>query len=679
MPQKLRNFSIASKLALLALASILVVLTGLTIFTVTASTRSLMAIEIEGLKQRNQLVIDMIDAYDQGQKRPTLTLLGVFRRLFPETFTLAATTSQVGAETLRMIYADSDPINNETFQVDKFQALTGGVATVFVKRGNDFFRVSTSVVDAKNQRVIGTPLDQKSPAYAALMRGERFVGPVSLFGKHYMAAYEPILNPEKEVIGAFFIGTDFAAEMAALTQKIKEFKIGQTGYFVVVDATPGPQYGDMLIHPTLAGKNALQVTDADGVPIVKNSLEAKSGVVNYRWINKGESAAREKIAAFSTYANWQWLILGGSYVDEFALGAQDLSRNLMVASLLCGLFLAALLYYFLVRQIGQPLAQAAAIATRVAAGDLTQKIDVTRNDETGKVLTSLQTMSDSLAKIARTVHERSNLIQDGARQITMGNLEISQRTEEQASTLEETAASVESVSAAARENAAIAAQGRKLATDAAHAAAENSNVMARLGETINSMHSSSKHISEMVGVIDGLAFQTNILALNAAVEAARAGEQGRGFAVVASEVRSLAQRSSQSAKDIRGIIAQSSITMDAGAKLAQDVARSSQTSQRSIQIVTELMGQIADGSREQSIGLEQINQAMGQLDGVTQQNAALIEQASAAAQSLEEQSYHLFEAVKLLRVERVAEESSATSTQSLPGAAPKRLLAKANA
>jgi methyl-accepting chemotaxis protein len=261
-------------------------------------------------------------------------------------------------------------------------------------------------------------------------------------------------------------------------------------------------------------------------------------------------------------------------------------------------------------------------------------------------------MSDGLANIARTVYQRSTLIQESTRQIAMGNIDISQRTEEQASTLEETSASVESVSAAARENAVIAAQGRKLATDAAHAAAENSNVMARLSETINSMHGSAKQISEIVGVIDNLAFQTNILALNAAVEAARAGEQGRGFAVVASEVRSLAQRSSQSAKDIRTIIAQSTAIMDAGSKLAQDAARSSHGTQRSIQTVTELMGQIADGSREQSSSIEQINQAMGQLDNVTQQNAALVEEASAAAQSLEEQSYHLLEAVKQLRFAR---------------------------
>ena len=302
-------------------------------------------------------------------------------------------------------------------------------------------------------------------------------------------------------------------------------------------------------------------------------------------------------------------------------------------------------------QVGEPLANAMAIAAGVAAGNLTQKIVIQRNDETGKLLKSLQSMSEGLANIARVVHSRSALIQEGTRQIARGNMDISQSTEEQASTLEETSASVEAVSAAARENANIAAQGRKLATDAAQVAAENAAVMSSLSQTMQSMQVSSKQIGDIVGVIDGLAFQTNILALNAAVEAARAGEQGRGFAVVASEVRGLAQRSSQSAKEIRGVIAQTAATMESGTKLANDVMVSSQATQRSIHLVTELMGQIADSSREQSSSIEQINQAMGQMDHVTQQNAALVEEASASAQSLEEQAYHLLEAVKQLRFE----------------------------
>ena len=210
---------------------------------------------------------------------------------------------------------------------------------------------------------------------------------------------------------------------------------------------------------------------------------------------------------------------------------------------------------------------------------------------------------------------------------------------------------MESISATARENAKTAEQVSKLANQAVAAATENAGAMARLDEVMSAMHASSKQIGEIVGVIDGMAFQTNILALNAAVEAARAGEQGRGFAVVASEVRSLAQRSSQSAKDIRAIIAQSTASVESGTRLAQEVAKSSEQTQKSIQVVTQLMSQITEGSRDQSTSTEQINQAMGQLDEVTQQNAALVEQASAATQSLEEQSYHLLEAVKLLKID----------------------------
>ena len=247
-------------------------------------------------------------------------------------------------------------------------------------------------------------------------------------------------------------------------------------------------------------------------------------------------------------------------------------------------------------------------------------------------------------------------------------MDISQRTEEQASTLEQTAAGVESISAAARENAKTAEQVSKLANQAVAAATENVGAMARLDEVMSAMHASSKQVGEIVGVIDGLAFQTNILALNAAVEAARAGEQGRGFAVVASEVRSLAQRSSQSAKDIRAIIAQSTASVESGTRLAQEVAKSSEQTQKSIQVVTQLMSQITEGSRDQSTSTEQINQAMGQLDEVTQQNAALIEEASAATQSLEEQSYHLLEAVKLLKIDAMESDTEyAAQTPLLAG------------
>ncbi len=656
---KLRHMSIAARVSLIGLLCIVIVLSALTLYVVNASKKTLLGLEIEALSTQTKLVSDMINVYGQGLRRPTSNLLRVFHALLPAGYVTGTKMIRTGEVDLPILIAADETLNNDTYNVDRFKAIATAVSTIFVKSGDDFFRISTSLTDDKGQRAVGTMLKRDNPAYGALRRGENYVGPVTVFGKSYMSAYEPIRDDKQQIVGALFVGMDFDLEMKALKQKIASIKVGETGYFTVVDGTPGANYGKVLVHPTLEGKNALGARDADGNFLIKELLEQKSGTRQFRWINKeiGETAPREKLGVFATDANWLWLIFGSGYLEEFTHGARLLAKSLAFATLLSGLLLGGLLYYLLSRQIGAPLNRAVKIAEAVAAGNLMQKIDAGRDDETGKLLGALQTMSDNLARIARTVQERARTIGEAARQISMGNLDISQRTEEQASTLEETAAGVESISATARENAKTAEQVSKLASQAVAAATENAGAMARLDEVMSVMHASSKQIGEIVGVIDGLAFQTNILALNAAVEAARAGEQGRGFAVVASEVRSLAQRSSQSAKDIRAIIAQSTASVESGTRLAQEVAKSSTQTQKSIQVVTQLMSQIAEGSRDQSTSTEQINQAMGQLDEVTQQNAALIEEATAATQSLEAQSYHLFEAVKLFKIDAVESDT----------------------
>ncbi len=288
---------------------------------------------------------------------------------------------------------------------------------------------------------------------------------------------------------------------------------------------------------------------------------------------------------------------------------------------------------------------------RISAGDLTGTIAVNQQNEMGRLLVGLQTMQTSLVATVSRVRSGSGAIMHGAREIATGNADLSQRTEQQAASLQETASSMEQLTATVKLNAAHALEASDLAHDASETAARGGEVVGDVVRTMEDIASSSHQIGDIIGVIEGIAFQTNILALNAAVEAARAGEQGRGFAVVAGEVRSLAQRSASAAKEIKSLIAASADKVQNGSAL---VGRAGQTMDQvvaSVHRVTDIIGKISAASGEQSTGIEQINLAVVQMDSVTQQNAALVEQAAAAAASLEEQASQLDAAVAAFHVE----------------------------
>ncbi len=306
--------------------------------------------------------------------------------------------------------------------------------------------------------------------------------------------------------------------------------------------------------------------------------------------------------------------------------------------------------WWLIRSIQQPLADANGLAARIAEGDLSQRVASTRKDEFGDLLRSLMHMSQSLGSMVLQVRNSTDSIATVSAEIASGNSDLSARTEQTASNLQQTAASMEQLTSTVRQSADSSNEASKLAARASSVAEKGGDVVRQVVSTMEDINHSSKKIADIIGVIDGIAFQTNILALNAAVEAARAGEQGRGFAVVASEVRGLAQRSAQAAKEIKGLIGDSVGKVESGARLVSEAGSTMSDIVQSVKRVTDIIGEITAAAAEQSNGIGEVNQAVSNLDQMTQQNSALVEESAAAAQSLREQAEQLAQAVAVFKV-----------------------------
>jgi methyl-accepting chemotaxis protein len=339
---------------------------------------------------------------------------------------------------------------------------------------------------------------------------------------------------------------------------------------------------------------------------------------------------------------------------DAATSAYESARALMLLlsaiAIAVGVAAAVVIARTLLRQLGGEPDYAAAVAGRIAAGDLTVAVD-TKSDDTGSMLHAMKLMREALASIVGEVRSGTETIASASQQIASGNQDLSSRTEQQASSLEETASSMEELTSAVRQNNDNARQANQLARSASAVAQQGGAVVSQVVDTMGAINDSSRKIVDIIAVIDGIAFQTNILALNAAVEAARAGEQGRGFAVVASEVRNLAQRSASAAKEIKALIGDSVEKVGIGSKLVEQAGQTMNEVVASVQRVTDIMADISSAGDEQSAGIEQINQAVSEMDTVTQQNAALVEEAAAAAEAMQNQAANLERVVSVFRLD----------------------------
>ena len=431
----------------------------------------------------------------------------------------------------------------------------------------------------------------------------------------------------------------------------------------------------MVMHPIKPEMNGQDLTankDANGQPLfvdfVRTVKAQGAGFVPYMWPKAGSDTPVEKTSYVKGFEPWGWVIGSGVYIDtvnatiwQRALGFGAVALVLAVALLVLGTLVAR----NLLRQLGGEPDYARSIARSIAQGDLAVAV-ATRPGDQSSLMLDIQAMRDSLHRIVQRVRNGTEHIASASQQIAAGNHDLSSRTESQASALEQTAASMEQMTSNVRQNADNAHQASVLAQSASDVARRGGSVVEKVVQTMGSIEASSRKVADITGVIEGIAFQTNILALNAAVEAARAGEQGRGFAVVATEVRSLAQRSSEAAKEIKALIGNSANEVKAGTELAQEAGTTMQAVVDSVLRVSTMIEEISQASREQTAGIEQIDQAVAHMDQGTQQNAALVEQAAAAAASLQQQAQELTHVVATFHLD-------ATRTAQPIAAAPRQL------
>jgi len=448
---------------------------------------------------------------------------------------------------------------------------------------------------------------------------------------------------------------DLASAQKRAMTTLDSMRYGEDSYVSLIGAdghiiqNPG--------NPASNGKSMMDFRDADGVYIFREFARIAgtaegSGFVHFLWQRPGRADASPKLARISTYKPWGWVFLTGVYTDDIEA---DFQRSLLTSAL--GLLAAGTLLLLVTGAINRSLSRvlggapeyAVTVANRIAANDLSALVALRAGDDSS-LLYAMHTMQRNLVGTIGEIRGSAETIATASTQIAAGNLDLSARTETQASSLEETAASMEQLTAAVRQNADNAHQANQLVQGTAQVALQGGEVIGKVIQTMGDINHASSRVVDIIGVIDGIAFQTNILALNAAVEAARAGDQGRGFAVVASEVRNLAQRSAAAAREVKQLIDNSVASIAAGQALVGQAGSTMEQVVDSVSRVTAIMAAISDASREQSTGIGHVNQAMTEMDAVTQQNAALVEQAAAAAGSMQEQASHLTHCVGVFRL-----------------------------
>ncbi|MDR7306707.1 methyl-accepting chemotaxis protein [Rhodoferax saidenbachensis] len=633
--------SVARRLAMLALLGLALVLLAVGAAMGVLEQRSTRALVVSAVAEQVQSMVAVADTADQINRGMVLRAYASFRRNFDH-------QPQVDESTGEM-QSGGSVVNDDFLAVDRFTKETAGVAMVFARKGDAMVCISSSTRTESGERSLDIPFDAHHPAYATIMAGQPYTGYARLFGKSYLTRYEPLKAADGHVIGAFGIGNDVSLQEWVLEQQVAKVKIFDTGGMYYLDANGAPSDFRFLVHPTAKGKKVLATAPA-AASFLEALAQAPDGHVHEAYPLLDETTGARWAVMRKTQSGSGWLVAEVSEAESM----RSYWRNMtIIGSLLVAtaLLLGTGLFYLVRRTVSAPLGELTKAVTLVAQGDLTQSFASRRRDEIGTLVSGVEHLRKSYQLALDKVRTTSEGIRIASMEIATGNQDLSNRTEHTAGNLQSTASSMAQLMHTVQRSEDAARQANQLAASAVQVAqrggAAVSDVVATMGEITQSSHK----IADITGVIDGIAFQTNILALNAAVEAARAGEQGRGFAVVAAEVRNLAHRSAEAAKAIKLLIDASVERVASGSLQVQQAGDTMQEIVGSVQRVNHIISEIAATAAAQSSDISRVNAAVVELDQLTQQNAALVEQSTAASESLHDQANTLAQAVVAFKLQ----------------------------
>ncbi len=632
------RIGLGTKLSLLTGTSVAVLFLVFTFLLSNKASQQLETLAVEDLHNQSTGVQDMVEMFNSSLSEEVESYTRLFNSFLPQPVTLDQSQRRDinGISVPLLKGGDSDLHENNTL-VDDFLTRTGAIATLFVRSGDDFVRVATSLRKENGDRAIGTKLDKASPAFAPALKGETYRGLALLFGKRYITQYQPVKDSSGNTIAILFVGVDITHSWEIMRSKILGRQLGDSGHFYVLDRNNGKNYGNYLFHPSEEGKRP-QWDERD----LNTVLQETAGTLEQQ-----RTDGHRQMLSWITVPGWNWTVVGE--VDKAVLlnDVNTLRNQFLIAGLALSLLFAALFVVIVRRWLTRPLRDAIGLASRYASGDLRDSLDIKRQDEVGQLIEAINGIGNGLHTIVLQVRESAGDIHHGTNALAADSSEISEQINKQASSVEETSASMEQLAATLQQNAASMEEMQSLVNETAVEVQKGGITVEEAVATMDAIRTASQRIADITHVIESIAFQTNILALNAAVEAARAGEHGKGFAVVAQEVRALAARSANAVKEIDELTSDTLKKVREGHTLSNNTRQAMGSITAHMNHINQLVNEINNASHEQSAGINQVNIAMAHIGEVTHINSERVTRSEQTAGTLREKGAHLTEVVRL--------------------------------